>query len=69
MGAAVGVYMVGVPFRELLQKFLLYQVHKTIGITVFLLVLTQVVLLLHPLQTVYHAAVLIHGALGQPGRT
>jgi cytochrome b561 len=44
LGAAVGVYMVGVPFRELLQKFLLYQLHKTIGLTVFLLACTQMVL-------------------------
>lgn len=40
-GAAIGVYMVRLPFRELLQKFLLYQVHKTLGITVFLLALLQ----------------------------
>lgn len=36
--------MVGLPFRELLQKFLLYQLHKTIGLTVFLLACTQIVL-------------------------
>lgn len=36
--------MVGLPFRELLQKFLFYQLHKTIGLTVFLLACTQIVL-------------------------
>ena len=40
----IGLYMVGLPFRELLQKFLLYQVHKTIGISVLALALTQIVL-------------------------
>jgi cytochrome b561 len=44
LGAAVGVYMVGLPFRLLLQKFVFYQLHKTIGITVFLLACTQIVL-------------------------
>jgi cytochrome b561 len=36
--------MVGLPFRELLQKFLLYQLHKTVGLTVFMLACTQMVL-------------------------
>lgn len=36
--------MVGLPFRQLLQKFLLYQLHKTIGITVLVLAATQMVL-------------------------
>lgn len=36
--------MVGLPFRELLQKFLFYQLHKTIGLTVLLLACTQMVL-------------------------
>jgi len=36
--------MVGLPFRQLLQKFVLYQLHKTIGITVFLLACTQIIL-------------------------
>lgn len=44
LGAAVGVYMVGLPFRQLLQKFLFYQLHKTIGVTVFVLACTQIVL-------------------------
>jgi cytochrome b561 len=34
----VGFLMVAVPLRELFVKFLLYQLHKTIGITVLLLV-------------------------------
>ena len=37
----MGVYMVSLPFQQLLLKFVLYQLHKTIGITVLLLVLTQ----------------------------
>jgi cytochrome b561 len=44
LGFAIGLYMVGLPFRELLQKFLLYQLHKTIGITVLALAVTQIVL-------------------------
>jgi cytochrome b561 len=44
LGAAIGIYMVGLPFRLLLQKFIFYQLHKTIGITVFLLAGTQLVL-------------------------
>ena len=36
--------MVAVPFRRLLLKFALYQVHKTIGITAFLLAAAQVAL-------------------------
>jgi cytochrome b561 len=35
----LGWLMVGVPLRELLLKFLLYQLHKTLGLTVFALAL------------------------------
>ena len=44
VAAPMGVTMVLLPFRQLLLKFLLYQLHKTIGITVFLLALAQVTL-------------------------
>lgn len=44
LGFGIGLYMVGLPFRRLLQKFLLYQLHKTIGITVLVLAGTQIVL-------------------------
>jgi cytochrome b561 len=43
-GAALGLRMVAVPFEELLLKFLLYQLHKTIGLTVLGLALAQIVL-------------------------
>ncbi|MBX6747837.1 MAG: cytochrome b/b6 domain-containing protein, partial [Acetobacteraceae bacterium] len=36
IAAPMGVVMAALPFRQLLLKFLLYQLHKTIGITVFL---------------------------------
>ncbi len=36
--------MVALPFERLLLKFLLYQLHKTIGITVLILALVQIVL-------------------------
>ena len=42
LGFALGWLMVAVPFNELLAKFLLYQVHKTIGLTVWLLALSRV---------------------------
>src|SRR5271155_2727133 len=41
LAAPIGAYMVTLPFQQLLLKFVLYQLHKTIGITVFLLVLAQ----------------------------
>jgi cytochrome b561 len=44
LAAPLGLYMVALPFRQLLLKFVLYQLHKTIGITVFLLVLAQLAL-------------------------
>src|SRR4051794_41668915 len=44
LAAPMGVYMVALPFRQLLLKFLLYQLHKTIGITAFLLALGQLAL-------------------------
>lgn len=44
IAAPMGVVMAALPFRQLLLKFLLYQLHKTIGITVFLLVLAQLTL-------------------------
>lgn len=40
----LGVYMVGLSFRQLLLKFVLYQLHKSIGILVFLLALVQLAL-------------------------
>ena len=40
----LGVLMVVVPLRQLLLKFLLYQLHKTIGITVLLLVAARLLL-------------------------
>jgi cytochrome b561 len=39
LAAPMGVYMVALPFRQLWLKFLLYQPHKTIGITAFVLAL------------------------------
>jgi len=44
LAAPIGAYMVTLPFQQLLLKFVLYQLHKTIGITVFLLVLAQLTL-------------------------
>src|SRR3954449_10076130 len=44
LAAPMGVYMVALPFQQLLLKFLLYQLHKTIGITAFLLALCQLAL-------------------------
>jgi len=42
--APIGAYMVALPFRQMLLKFLLYQLHKTLGITVFVLALSQLAL-------------------------
>jgi cytochrome b561 len=44
LAAPLGVNMVALPFRQLLLKFLLYQLHKTIGITAFVLALGQLAL-------------------------
>lgn len=44
LGAAIGPYMAGLPFEDLLQKFILYQLHKTIGITVLVLAGAQLAL-------------------------
>jgi cytochrome b561 len=44
LAVPLGLYMVALPFRQLLLKFVLYQLHKTLGITAFLLVLTQMAL-------------------------
>jgi len=44
LAAPMGVYMVALPFQQLLLKFLLYQVHKSIGLAAFLLALSQLVL-------------------------
>ncbi|HYZ32416.1 MAG TPA: cytochrome b/b6 domain-containing protein, partial [Crenalkalicoccus sp.] len=44
LAAPMGVYMVALPFQQLLLKFLLYQLHKTIGITAFILALSQLAL-------------------------
>lgn len=70
--APMGVWMVRLSFRQLLLKFLLYQIHKTVGILIFLFVLAQ--LILHarrgrpPVATDLpswqrHAALTVHGAL------
>jgi cytochrome b561 len=40
----LGWLMVGVPISQLLVKFLLYQLHKTLGILVFVLVVARLVL-------------------------
>jgi cytochrome b561 len=47
LAAPMGVYMVALPFRQLLLKFLLYQLHKSIGIAAFLLTLSQLALHWH----------------------
>ena len=44
VGAAVAATMVRLPFEQLLAKFLLYQLHKTVGVTVFLLACAQLIL-------------------------
>jgi cytochrome b561 len=44
IAACMGIIMVGLPFRELLLKFVLYQVHKSLGIAVLLLAVAQLVL-------------------------
>jgi len=46
LGFAVAWVMVAVPVQELLAKFLLYQVHKSLGIAAFLIVLVRLVYLL-----------------------
>lgn len=43
-GFSVAWVMVAVPFADLLEKFVLFQVHKTIGLTVLLLVVARLVL-------------------------
>ncbi|MCQ4160654.1 cytochrome b/b6 domain-containing protein [Roseomonas sp. GC11] len=45
LAAALGLYMVGLTLRQILQKVILYQVHKSIGLTVLGMALLQ--LLLH----------------------
>ena len=47
LAALIGPIMVLLPFEQLLLKFLLYQLHKTIGITVSALALAQIALHLH----------------------
>jgi len=44
LAAPMGVYMVALPFQQLLLKFLLYQAHKSIGIAALMLALSQLVL-------------------------
>jgi cytochrome b561 len=44
-GFALGWLMVGVPLSQLLIKFLLYQLHKTIGLTVLALSLARLLVL------------------------
>jgi cytochrome b561 len=44
LAAPLGFLKVAVPLSELLAKFLLYQLHKSIGITVLLLVAARLVL-------------------------
>lgn len=44
VAAPMGLIMVALPFRALLLKFVLYQLHKTIGILAFLLGLAQLAL-------------------------
>ncbi len=44
LAVPMGIIMVGLPLRDLLLKFVLYQLHKTLGIAVFLLALTQLAL-------------------------
>lgn len=43
-GFIVAWVMVAVPFADLLEKFVLFQLHKTIGLTVLLLVLVRLAL-------------------------
>jgi cytochrome b561 len=42
LGFALGWLMVAVPLAQLLTKFLLYQLHKTIGLTVLLLAVLRI---------------------------
>jgi cytochrome b561 len=44
LAAVIAPIMVALPFRQLLLKFLLFQLHKTVGITVLLLALGQMAL-------------------------
>lgn len=44
LAAPVALAMVALPLRQLLLKFALYQLHKTLGITAWLLVLAQLAL-------------------------
>jgi cytochrome b561 len=44
LGCAIGWVMVVVPFRDLLAKFLLYQLHQTVGIIVFALIAARLFL-------------------------
>jgi len=40
-GFVIGLYMIGVPMRELLLKFVLFQVHKSFGLLVLLMVIAR----------------------------
>ena len=44
LGCAIGWLMVLIPFRHLLAKFVLYQLHQTLGIIIFVLFLGRVFL-------------------------
>lgn len=44
LGFALAWIMVAVPLQQMLEKFLLYQLHKTIGLTVFGLTIWRLVL-------------------------
>jgi cytochrome b561 len=56
VAAPLGIGMVMMPFRDLLAKFLLYQLHKTIGVTIFLLAAATVCLRLRRGRPAWPAA-------------
>ncbi|MBS0561317.1 MAG: cytochrome b [Proteobacteria bacterium] len=43
-GFVIGLFMIGVPMRELLLKFVLFQIHKSFGLLVLLMVLARLAL-------------------------
>jgi cytochrome b561 len=50
LGCAIGWLMVFVPFRLLLAKFVLYQLHQTVGIIVFALIAARLFLRPRPVR-------------------
>lgn len=65
-GFALAWVMVALPLSQLLVKFLLYQVHKTVGITVFALAVVRLAMVRRPrgMRLILLALLLIVPILG-----